>query len=953
MNSLQSSIINTRNNNKRASLAMSAQSTSFIKSLPIVNDYFVKFYTSNHCSMFDEQLNCINRPCNQRKDGDHDDHKYRRPVVVNNNSSNFRSTILNNNYHHYMKRDHRRISNLSLSKQRMMIDVDLKHSIDLMQQQDQTPTSSSSFVSRLQSCTITDINSSIYDNTYYQKQFSPSSRIRLGLRCLCPLDDKQKQLFDEIFSNNEQTTNISERILDECTPRLTKNSCNTLLILCGNSREGNLIYWCFLFSVHQLQTTILSSTLIRLETLVNRDQDKNLTLRISAQEYLNHKSPEINHLLSSRDSLAYSRNETLQSLNKLCSDHRHNPLLITFHLIYRSTNTDYTRFHILLTNDNDNEIQKEKFSEIFTSLALSVSSNRQKTSSNITKKRNLTSEQSLSSFLREYLLNNAEQYSKDFLYIFAIVKNDKQLKYWIKIQRLLRIKKYRCKMSRDSTDSSSVETVINRNNEEIWIDGPLSTKNPKSEIWIDGPIEFYSPTSKLRHKKSKLKPRSNSHRHSKSKAKAPILSPKHQLAPPVLCSTILQQENDEPASANFDSESVISSHCHLPVLPVFKDHTLLPFRSNQLVQITKPLKIESSNIDLRLSVNKLNDDMEMLEKTLETLLIPSPIVPNQNDRQSLRSQSLNRIDQLSSSICNDDITKRLSRIVSPTRFDKILNHKQTTENFHDLSIDSSVPNSPRIKSQIRQSRIPSKSTHPRSLLLSSTKKIKNPPESIRPMPPTPTRPSIFQRLFGLRSSSIPPPHPIPTVVDSPRLASPLTVTLDSHDDLMPLTTSSTASSASGRASSSGYESMSNAAFEELIASTPIMVNNENNSIRLRNKSMRKDERRSNPSTSWNSPILRDKALRQQRVSLLKHRQNELKLELATAKTFLLMDKSKNCDLNDSRHSTMNNSSMHTFSSHKNEENLLEREIENLERRLTLAKSQLAYGTLKKNKQFIS
>ncbi|CAF4434924.1 unnamed protein product, partial [Rotaria magnacalcarata] len=40
-------------------------------------------------------------------------------------------------------------------------------------------------------------------------------------------------------------------------------------------------------------------------------------------------------------------------------------------------------------------------------------------------------------------------------------------------------------------------------------------------------------------------------------------------------------------------------------------------------------------------------------------------------------------------------------------------------------------------------------------------------------------------------------------------------------------------------------------------------------------------------------------------------------------------------------------------SHKNEENLLEREIENLERRLTLAKSQLAYGTLKKNKQFIS
>jgi outer membrane phospholipase A len=40
---------------------------SFIKSFPIVNDYFIKFYTSNHCSMFDEQINCIN----QRKDDHH------------------------------------------------------------------------------------------------------------------------------------------------------------------------------------------------------------------------------------------------------------------------------------------------------------------------------------------------------------------------------------------------------------------------------------------------------------------------------------------------------------------------------------------------------------------------------------------------------------------------------------------------------------------------------------------------------------------------------------------------------------------------------------------------------------------------------------------------------------------------------------------------------------------
>ncbi|CAF4824467.1 unnamed protein product, partial [Rotaria sp. Silwood2] len=57
---------------------------------------------------------------------------------------------------------------------------------------------------------------------------------------------------------------------------------------------------------------------------------------------------------------------------------------------------------------------------------------------------------------------------------------------------------------------------------------------------------------------------------------------------------------------------------------------------------------------------------------------------------------------------------------------------------------------------------------------------------------------------------------------------------------MPLITSSTASSsASGRASSSGYESMSNTAFEEMISSIPIIMSNENNSVKLRNKSLRK------------------------------------------------------------------------------------------------------------------
>lgn len=40
---------------------------SWINSLPIVNDYFVKYSTSDHSSMFAEQVNCIN----QRKDVHH------------------------------------------------------------------------------------------------------------------------------------------------------------------------------------------------------------------------------------------------------------------------------------------------------------------------------------------------------------------------------------------------------------------------------------------------------------------------------------------------------------------------------------------------------------------------------------------------------------------------------------------------------------------------------------------------------------------------------------------------------------------------------------------------------------------------------------------------------------------------------------------------------------------
>jgi hypothetical protein len=66
--------------------------------------------------------------------------------------------------------------------------------------------------------------------------------------------------------------------------------------------------------------------------------------------------------------------------------------------------------------------------------------------STINRKRNLTIGQSLSSILSEYVLNNVEQNSKNFLYILANVRNNKQLKYWTKIQRLFRGKKNRLKV---------------------------------------------------------------------------------------------------------------------------------------------------------------------------------------------------------------------------------------------------------------------------------------------------------------------------------------------------------------------------------------------------------------------------------------------------------------------------------------------------------------------------
>lgn len=220
------------------------------------------------------------------------------------------------------------------------------------------------------------------------------------------------------------------------------------------------------------------------------------------------------------------------------------------------------------------------------------------------------------------------------------------------------------------------------------------------------------------------------------------------------------------------------------------------------------------------------------------------------------------------------------------------------------STSENPPQTPILSNKTRYSRVNQPLKKPETPVRTSSLA-----ESIRT--PTMTRPSIFQRLFGLRSS--PPSSP---------LISPLTVTLDSHDDLMPLTSSSTTSSASGRASSSGYESTSATIFDE-------------NAFKYRTKSMRKGQ------TIWNSPTHREKSSNQ-RLNLLKQRQNQLRNELAATKSFLL---NENIDPSSPIHRlpTLQNSS--------DEEHQLEQDIEYLERRLTSAKTQLILINAQRNHKF--
>lgn len=84
-------------------------------------------------------------------------------------------------------------------------------------------------------------------------------------------------------------------------------------------------------------------------------------------------------LLSSKDYFVSSPNETIDYFNNLCSNDRSNPLLITFVLQTRSSNTLYALLNILCTNETDNERSAEQqYSPLLMSLSLSFSSNRQK-----------------------------------------------------------------------------------------------------------------------------------------------------------------------------------------------------------------------------------------------------------------------------------------------------------------------------------------------------------------------------------------------------------------------------------------------------------------------------------------------------------------------------------------------------------------------------------------------
>jgi hypothetical protein len=143
----------------------------------------------------------------------------------------------------------------------------------------------------------------------------------------------------------------------------------------------------FPFIVSQVQNTLISLTLTHLYRFVT-EQNKNLILRITIQEFSSENFFQIAKplFIPSDYYSVICPIQTIEHLHHICSNHQSYPLLITFHLINRSSNINCVQFHILSTNDNNDETtNQDKFSNLLMSLSLSLPSNRQKQSFHLSK----------------------------------------------------------------------------------------------------------------------------------------------------------------------------------------------------------------------------------------------------------------------------------------------------------------------------------------------------------------------------------------------------------------------------------------------------------------------------------------------------------------------------------------------------------------------------------------
>ncbi|CAF0829408.1 unnamed protein product [Didymodactylos carnosus] len=366
--------------------------------------------------------------------------------------------------------------------------------------------------------------------------------------------------------------------------------------------------------------------------------------------------------------------------------------------------------------------------------------------------------------------------------------------------------------------------------------------------------------------------------------------------------------------------------------------------------------------------------------------VHNPTSPSPTNRLPSQSFIFNRqINSQAGSVPNSPLPKTKQYVMSSTPGTPQIYHRTVDQQNYQLqrSKRSKKPKTPARTTSLN----PAHSTLRYSLTDSSSTTLKQSDSPISSQKlltkksdciSTTNRLSILQRIFGMKDTTtnttknIPQSPKLTTKVKTSTPTRPSTVgnesvlsqnllthtslTLDLQN-ILPL--SSTLSS--GRASSSGYESMNN---RDSGSGSSHNDSAEDSSSKTRSKSARKsDERRSNNNTNnssaW-SPRLnnmngirtsktRDKiqtthAKHQQqsqlnRIQSLKQRQDELKLELAMTKTFFLIDNNQQWNYNASN-----------ISSNMNDEDVLEKEIELLEKRLVATKSHLMFSTSFNDKQ---